>query len=419
MRLSTLFTKSTKEAPKDELSFNARILIQAGFIDKLAPGVYTYLPFGLLVLKKIENIIREEMNIIGGQEVLMPALTPRQNWEITSRWDSFDALFKLKGFDSKEYALGATHEEVIVPMIRQHAFSYKDFPVYVYQIQTKFRNEKRAKSGLMRGREFIMKDLYSFHMDEDDLENYYQIAQKAYFKIFERCGLLDKTFLTYASGGAFSKFSHEFQTLAESGEDDIYVCRNCSIAINSEIINDMHHQCPNCKSKKLAKERAIEVGNIFKLKDRFTKPFSYVYIDESGKKQPVLMGCYGMGLTRILGTIAETCHDDNGLIWPKEVAPFTVHIVTLNSREAESNNKVKLTSEKIYKELKESKIDVLFDDRETVSTGEKFVEADLIGCPIRLVVSERTLAEDSVEIKKRDEKETELVGLDKVLKYSQ
>ncbi len=415
MRLSTLFTKTIKDAPKDEFSFNAQILIQAGFIDKLAPGIYTYLPLGLRVIKKIENIIREEMDKIGGQEILMPALVPKQNWEATGRWQNFDALFRLVGYDNKQYGLGATHEEVVTPLVQKYILSYKDLPTSVYQFQNKFRNEKRAKSGILRGREFLMKDLYSFHANEDDLNNFYKITQKSYFKIFKRCGLLDNTYLTFAGGGDFSKYSHEFQTVTPAGEDDIYICNECSIAINKEIIDQLENKCPNCDGKKLIKKKAIEIGNIFKLKDKFSAPFKYEYIDEAGHKRPVLMGCYGIGLGRVMGTIAETSHDDKGLIWPKEVAPFTVHLITVDSKDVKEENKVKLTSENIYKELQESGIDVLFDDRPDINIGAKFADADLIGCPIRLVVSERTLDNDSVEVKKRDSEEKELVKIKNIL----
>jgi prolyl-tRNA synthetase len=417
MRLSTLFTKTNKEAPKDELSFNARILMQAGFIDKLAAGVYTYLPLGLRVLKKIEAIIREEIDAVGGQEVLMPALTPKKIWETTGRWQSLDVLFKLVGSDSREYALGATHEEVVVPAVAQHVFSYKDLPVYVYQIQDKFRNEKRAKSGILRGREFIMKDLYSFHTNEADLDSFYKEMQKVYFKIFERCGLLDKTYLTFASGGSFSKYSHEFQTITPAGEDEVYICENCQIAVNREILEDLEHKCPNCGTKDLQVEKAIEVGNIFKLKDKYSAPFGYTYLDEAGKRQPVMMGCYGIGLGRLMGTVAEVCHDERGLVWPKELAPFAVHLVQVNTKDVAENNKIKLTAEKLYRDLQASGMEVLFDDRDEASTGEKFADADLIGCPIRLVVSERSLNSDSVEVKKRNEEEKDLVKLSKVASY--
>lgn len=412
MRLSTLFTRTLKEAPKDELSVNARLLMQAGFIDKLTAGVYTYLPLGLRVLNKIANVIRAEIDKVGGQEILMPALTPKNIWETTGRWASFDALFRLVGVDNKEYALGATHEEVVVPLAKQHVFSYKDLPVYIYQIQDKFRNEKRAKSGILRGREFIMKDLYSFHTDEADLDEYYKTMQKVYFKIFERCGLLDKTYLAFASGGSFAKYSHEFQTITPAGEDEIYVCDNCQIAVNAEILSELNRQCPNCGSQKLRAEKAIEVGNIFKLGTKYSEPFGLGYFDEAGNKQPVIMGCYGIGLSRVLGAVAEVCHDERGLRWPKEIAPFLVHLITLNSPDIEADNKIKLASEKVYRELQASGIEILFDDREgETSAGEKFADADLIGCPLRLVISERTLEQDSVEVKKRGEENKELVKL--------
>ena len=415
MRLSTLFTKTSKEAPKDELSVNARLLMQAGFIDKLTAGVYTYLPLGLRVLNKIANIIREEINKVGGQEILMPSLTPKSIWETTGRWASFDALFRLAGVDNKEYALGATHEEVVVPLAKQHVFSYKDLPVYIYQIQDKFRNEKRAKSGILRGREFIMKDLYSFHVNEEDLDEYYKTMQKVYFKIFARCGLLDKTYLTFAAGGSFAKYSHEFQTITPAGEDEIYICDGCQIAVNAEILGELGNKCPNCGNQKLQPEKAIEVGNIFKLGTKYSEPFGFAYFDEAGNKRPVIMGCYGIGLGRVLGTVAEVSHDESGLRWPKEIAPLAVHLVTLNSPDIEADNKIKLASEKIYRELEASGIEVLFDDREgETSTGEKFADADLIGCPIRLVVSERTLEQDSVEVKKRGEEKKELVKLSHV-----
>lgn len=401
MRQSELFTKTTKDLPKDEVSFNAQVLMRAGFIDKVSAGVYSFLPLGHRVHTKIMNIIREEMNNIGGQEIFMPAMTPKEVWETTGRWDNFDALFKFTGADKKEYALGATHEEIITPLVKKHVFSYKDLPTFVYQIQTKFRNELRAKAGLMRGREFSMKDLYSFHTSEEDLAEYHKVAQKAYFKIFERCGLLDNTYLTYASGGDFSKYSLEFQTLAESGEDTIYLCEDCSIAINKEIIEEQK-ECPSCGNKKLKEEKAVEVGNIFKLGTRFSNPFGFQYTDEAGKKKDVIMGCYGMGPSRIMGTIVETHNDKRGIIWPKEIAPFQVHLVSLNKNEQ---------ADKIYQDLVGQGVEVLYDDREDAGAGEKFADVDLIGCPVRVVVSEKTLAKDSVEVKKREEDKNELIEI--------
>lgn len=413
MRQSQLFTKITKEIPKDETSINARILIRAGFIDKVAAGIYTFLPLGLRVHNKICQIIREEMDAIGGQEVLMPALTPKENWKLTGRWDNFDALFKLAGSDKKEYALGATHEEIVTPLVKKFVFSYKELPVFVYQIQTKFRNELRAKAGLMRGREFSMKDLYSFHESEEDLKEYYKLAQKAYFKIFERLELLDITYLTFASGGAFSKYSHEFQSLSGNGEDTIYICDKCDIAVNEEIIKEQK-VCPNCGNKKLKQAKAVEVGNIFKLGTKFSRAFGFQYVDKRGQQQDVFMGCYGIGPSRLMGTIAEIFKDDKGVIWPEEIAPFKVHLIAVTGKLSAPVTEAAL---KLYLELENNKIEVLYDDRLNYSPGEKFAEADMIGCPFRLVISEKTLKKNSVEVKRRDSEKIELVRLDNIISY--
>ncbi|MDD5071203.1 MAG: His/Gly/Thr/Pro-type tRNA ligase C-terminal domain-containing protein [Patescibacteria group bacterium] len=412
MLQSKLFTKTVKELPKDETSFNAKELIRAGFIDKLAAGVYSFLPLGLRVHEKIFRIIREEMNAIGGQEILMPALIPKESWTTTNRWENFDALFKLAGGDKKEYGLGATHEEVVTPLAKKFVFSYKDLPAAVYQIQTKFRNELRPKAGLIRGREFSMKDLYSFHTDEKDLDKFYEIAIESYFKILARCGLGRLTYLTYASGGTFSKYSHEFQTLAKTGEDTIYLCEKCKVAVNKEIIEEQK-VCPKCGKKDFREEKAVEVGNIFKLDTRFSRPFGFSYMDEKGKKQDVVMGCYGIGPSRLMGTIVEVCHDEKGIIWPEEIAPFLVHLIEVRSKEA----KIKKEAEKLYEDLEKAGAEVLYDDREDVSAGQKFADADLIGCPYRLVVSEKTLEKDSVEVKRRGEEEVELVKISEIAKY--
>ena len=409
MRQSQLFTKICKEFPKDETSFNARILIRSGFIDKVAAGIYTFLPLGLRVHKKICALIREEMNAIGGQEILMPGLTPREGWEATGRWVSFDALFRLKGFDDKEYALGATHEEVITPLLKKHVFSYKDLPLYVYQIQTKFRNEKRAKAGLIRGREFSMKDLYSFHTNTDDLNEYYERVQKAYFTIFTRCGLKDLTYLTLASGGAFSKYSHEFQTVTDAGEDTIHICDTCRMAVNDELFKEQS-VCPNCGNKQLRTATAVEVGNIFKLGIRFSQPFDLSYIDHDDAKKLVIMGCYGMGPSRLIGTIVETHHDGRGIMWPEEVAPFQVHVIRVGQNMPDLMQK----ADNIYTELSKH-FDVLYDDRDA-SAGEKFADADLIGCPYRIVISPKTAMQNAIELKKRNEQKLELIPYEQVIK---
>jgi len=405
MRYSELFTKILKGEIKDEKSVNAQFLIRAGFVDKLMAGVYSYLPLGLKVLNKIENIISEEMDRIGGQKVALPVLHPKENWQRTDRW-KYPEIFKLKNRSEKEFALGWTHEEIITPLVEKFVKSYKDLPVYVYQIQTKFRDELRVKSGLLRGVEFSMKDLYSFHQNEQDLDKYYEIAKKAYFTVFKRCGLAKETFLTVASGGAFSKYSHEFQTVTPFGEDEIYLCSKCKLAVNKEIIKEEKYQCPQCQNKKLEIKKSIEVGNIFKLKDKFSQPFSFRFKDKDGKEKIVLMGCYGIGLSRLMGAIVEVHHDKNGIIWPKEVAPFQVHLIQI-----EDNQKVAKASQKLYRDLQKSGVEVLYDDRTEKTAGEKFAEADLIGIPLRLVVSEKTLKKNSVEIKKRSEQKIKLVKL--------
>lgn len=403
MKQSLLFTKAIKQIPKDETSFNAQALIRAGFIDKVCAGVYTYLPLGLRVINKIVAIVKEEINNIGGQEILMPALTPKDVWQKTGRWEKFDALFKLSGNDKKNYALGATHEEIVTPLAKKFALSYKDLPFYVYQVQTKFRNEKRAKAGLIRGREFLMKDLYSFHDSQENLDKYYEIVKEAYYRIYQRLGLKDLTYLTYASGGAFSKYSHEFQTVTSVGEDDIYICQKCKIAINREII-DTQDICPICGNKDLQKERAVEVGNIFKLGSKFSQAFDFSYADRDGKMQNVIMGCYGFGPSRVMGTIVEIFHDNRGIIWPESIAPFKVHLLSLEKNEE---------AEKIYNALKEKDIEVLYDDRD-ISSGQKFIEADLIGCPYRLVVGKKFIAGGNLEFQKRESQETEFLPLIKV-----
>jgi prolyl-tRNA synthetase len=399
MRQSQLFTRTTKELPKDEVSTNAQLLIQAGYIDKLAGGIYSYLPLGLRSFKKIEAIIREEMNALGSQELLMPALHTKQAWEPTGRWDTLDVLYKIKDASQKDLALGPTHEEIVVPLVQKHIQSYKDLPFSVYQIQTKFRMELRSKSGILRGREFSMKDLYSFHVNEEDLDTFYTEAQLAYEKIFARVGLKDNTFLTYASGGSFSKYSHEYQTLSEAGEDTIHICDKCMVAINEEIIEETP-KCPRCGGEEYRPEKSIEVGNIFKLRDRFTKPFKFTVKGEDGHQKPVLMGCYGIGLGRVLGTVAQAHHDQHGLIWPESVAPYKVHILSLY-KDAEA--------EMLYEKLQGLGMEVLYDDRD-ISAGEKFADADLIGIPYRVVVSKKTLASQGYEVKERKQTESQMVS---------
>ncbi len=397
MKFSQLLTKTRKEVPRGEGSRNAELLIRAGYIDKLSAGVYSYLPLGLIVLKKIEQIIREEMNAAGGQEIFMPSLHPKENWMITGRWEKMgDDLYRVKDKSDKEFALGPTHEEVVVPLVKQFVNSYKDLPLGVYQFQNKFRMELRAKSGLLRGREFLMKDFYSFHTDEKDLAAFYEKMKFVYQNVWKRVGLGHITYLTYASGGSFSKYSHEFQTITPAGEDTIYLCDRCLIAINKEIKNEQE-ACPQCGQKTFREERSIEVGNIFELKTKFTDPFEMTYKDADGKNKPVIMGCYGIGIGRVMGAVVEVWSDEQGIRWPDTIAPFKVHLVSLGAKNGEM---VENAAASLYTDLAEAGIETIWDDRD-VSAGNKLADADLLGMPWRVLVSEKTLKEGNVEIKER------------------
>ncbi|MFH1375852.1 MAG: aminoacyl--tRNA ligase-related protein [Patescibacteria group bacterium] len=399
MKLSQSLSQTSKTVAHDADSVNAKLLTQAGFVKKESAGVYSYLPFGKRVLAKIEQIIREEMNAIDGQEVLLPALTPLSNWQQTGR-DNVEIAFR----PTDKTVLGWSHEEIITPLAKQRIKSYRDLPFAAYQIQTKFRNEPRAKSGLLRGREFLMKDLYSFHADQKDLDKYYEKAKQAYFKVFERCGLT--SFLAEAKGGEFSeKHSHEFQVLTKAGEDKIFVCKKCNLAWNAELEIG---KCEKCNGE-LAQEKGSEVGNIFDLNTKYSDAFGLSFVTKNGKVQPVLMGCYGIGVSRLIATIAEIHHDDAGLIWPESVAPFDIHLIALGKDE-----QVMKEARKIYKDLSK-KVKVLFDDRDA-SAGEKFADADLIGIPLRVVVSARTLEQNGVEIKKRSEEAAQIVDPKEILK---
>jgi len=395
MKQSNLFTKTFKETPKDEVSLNAQLLIRGGFVDKLGAGIYTFLPLGLRVLNKIENIVREEMNNIDAQELLMPSLLPEDNWQATKRWD-VEEMYKIK---DENLGLGWTHEEVITPLMKKHILSSKDLPKFVYQIQSKFRNEPRAKSGILRGREFLMKDLYSFHNSEESLDEYYERVKKAYIKIYERCGLSEKTYLTLAGGGTFSSSSHEFQTITSAGEDIIYICKKCGMAINKEVFDK---KC-ECGGKEFTEEKAIEVGNIFKLGSKYSEAFGLK--DENGKH--LIMGCYGTGISRLMGVIVEVFNDGKGIIWPETVAPFNVHLISLDGGDLE----IKAKSDEIYSILQNSNLEVLYDNRDDKTAGEKLNDCDLMGIPLRIVVSKKTLEKESVEIKKRKEEKTELVKI--------
>lgn len=400
MRQSRLFTKTQKTSPKDEEATNAKLLIRGGYIRKMSAGVYSYLPLVLRVLDKINSIIREEMNAIGAEELLMPALVAKEYWEKSRRWHT-DVAYEFKSPFGEEFALGWTHEEVISAVATHFINSYKDLPLGVYQIQTKFRAEPRAKSGLLRGREFLMKDLYSFHASKEDLDDYYQKVIVAYQKILKRLQL--KARLTEASGGAFTKeYTHEFQVLSPVGEDTVIYCTNCDFSQNKEIaIVRGGNRCPKCEGE-VKESPGIEVANVFKLGTRYSEPFDLKFTDEKGNKQPVIMGSYGIGPTRILATLVEVYNDEKGIIWPESASPYKVHLLSINK-----------SADKIYRQLKKAGVEVLYDDRD-VSAGEKFADADLLGISWRAVVSPKTGAK--IELKKRDSSKTQLIGIRELLK---
>jgi prolyl-tRNA synthetase len=407
MLQSQLFSKTSKTLPEGETTKNAQFLIKGGFINKSSAGVYSFLPLGLRVLNKINQIIREEMNALGAEEALFPALIQKKYWEQSSRWD-VDVMYEAGSKSSKleaksfDYGLGWTHEEVITAIARHFIQSYKDLPKAVYQIQTKFRNEPRAQAGLLRGREFLMKDLYSFHADYVDLDNFYQKTIAAYKKIFKRLGL--QTLVTEAGGGAFTKeFTHEFQVLNPAGEDTVYYCSKCGFSQNKEIYNAASHK--NC-NEDIRESRAIEVGNVFRLGTKFAEAFGLSYLDKAGVKHPVVMGSYGIGPTRVMGALVEEFNDDKGIIWPESVAPFKAHLIQLGDSSA-----VVKAAESLYKTIGQKLgLEVLYDER-PVSAGEKLNDADLLGIPWRVVVSEKTLAAKKAEVKKRSSKDTKLVSL--------
>ena len=412
MRQSKLFTRTKKENPSDEVSKNAELLIRGGFIHKEMAGVYSYLPLGLRVLLNIENIIRDEMNKVGGQEVAMTALQNPELWKKTNRWDDeiVDNWFKTKLKNENEIGLSFTHEEPLTNILASYVSSYKDLPLAVYQFQTKFRNELRAKSGILRGREFLMKDLYSFDFDEASFEKFYEKMKEAYKNIFQRVGIGHLTYMTFASGGYFSKYSHEFQTITSAGEDTIYIDEEKAIAVNKEVLNDEVLNSLGIDREKLVEHRAIEVGNIFTLGTKYSEPLGLTYTDPKGEKKPVFMGSYGIGLGRLMGTVVEVLSDDKGIIWPENIAPFKVHLLVLGDDE-----KVITEVEKVYETLLKNNIEVLFDDRKDVSAGEKFADADLLGMPYRLVVSLRSIKENGIEFKKRTEEKGKVVVLTELL----
>ncbi len=400
MKYSQLFTKTLKNAPADEVAKNAQLLIRAGYVYKVMAGVYAYTQLGLKVLENIKQIVREEMNAIGGQELIMSSLQSKETWVGTGRWDDdvVDVWFKSNLKDGTEVGFAWSHEEAILEMLQQYINSYKDLPISVYQFQTKLRNELRAKSGIMRGREFLMKDLYSLHATEKDMDEYYEKVIEAYKECFNRFGIGDSTFVTFASGGAFTKFSHEFQTICDAGEDILYANEDHSIVVNEEVLDDAAHEL-GANKEQLKPVKSAEVGNIFKFGTEKSDKMGITYMDKDGKEQLVYLASYGIGITRVMGVIVEKLADENGLVWPENIAPAQVHLISLGANEE---------AERLYQTLQEEGIEVLYDDRDA-RAGEKFADADLIGIPHRVVVSTKSLEAGGYEYKKRTEKESQII----------
>jgi prolyl-tRNA synthetase len=412
MRQSHLFTKTRKSAPKDEVSKNAQLLIRAGYIHKEMAGSYSYLPLGRRVLLNIEKIVREEMDKIGGQEVRMATLHPSELWKQTGAWDKVDVIFKIMSRTEKEYTVGQSEEEIVTPIASEYVTSYKDLPLAVYQIGQKYRDELRAKAGILRGREFTMKDMYSFHETQEDFDRFYNAAKEAYLKVYGRCGLNAKA--TEASGGSFTtKLSYEFMVLTDAGEDDILYCDSCSYCVNVEVSDQKEGDaCTRCGKGTLKRAKASEVGNIFDLGTKYPKDFSFTFKDREGKPQHPIMGCFGIGITRLMGVIVEALSDEKGIVWPESVAPFPVHLIAISGGNAD----VVKEADRIYELLADNGIEALYDDRDT-RAGEKFADSDLLGIPTRFVVSEKTMAQAAIEAVNRADGATTLVPESGIIEY--
>lgn len=410
MRVSQLFTKTSKTAPADEVAKNAQLLIRAGFVYKVMAGVYAYTPLGLRVLENIKEIVREEMNAIGGQELIMSSLQKRETWEETGRWDDevVDVWFKSRLKDDTEVGFGWSHEEAIIEMVKQYLESYKDLPINVYQFQTKMRNELRAKSGIMRGREFIMKDMYSCSTDAEQHDAFYEGAIEAYNRVFERLGIGKDTYVTFASGGAFTQFSHEFQTICDAGEDVIYLHREKNIAVNEEVLDDDNLAKLGIKREELEKVKSAEVGNIFNFGTQKSEETNFTFTNAEGKKQFVYMGSYGIGVTRLMGVIVEKFADDKGMVWPENIAPAKVYLVRIGGEEAVKR------ADALYDELMSLGIEVLYDDRDE-RPGAKFADAELMGIPYRVTVSDRLVEAGKFEYTPRMSGVTEQLTRDELL----
>ncbi len=414
MKFSKLFTKTRKVTADEGLSKNADLLVKAGYIYKEMAGVYSYLPLGLKVFKNIEQIIREEMDKTGALEISMSSLQDPSIWKSTNRWTDnpdVDVWFTTKLKNETELGLGFTHEEPITRIMSEYVSSYRDLPFSAYQFQTKFRNETRAKSGIMRTREFVMKDLYTFCKDEAEHAVVYEELKQAYVNTYKRLGIGDSTYVTFASGGVFSKYSHEFQTVCDAGEDEIYIDDEKHIAINKEVYTDEVLADLGVDKAKLRVAKASEVGNIFSLGTKFSSTLGLKYKNEAGEEKDVVMGSYGVGPARVMGVMVELLSDDKGLSWPAAVAPYSLHIVSLHKSEGDN---AYVYAKELYEELIREGVEVIWDDRH-VGAGEKLNDADLLGMPMRVLVSEKSILAGGVEIKERKSEQSEVISREQLM----
>jgi len=392
--MSSLFVPTLKENPQEAEIASHSLMLRAGMIRQLSSGVYIFLPLGLRTLNKITKIVKEEMDRAGGQELLLPALHPGELWKETGRWEIYGPeLIRLKDRRDRDFCLGPTHEEVITDLARREIRSYRQLPLLLYQIQTKFRDEIRPRFGVMRAREFIMKDLYSFDRDFEGLRVSYEKMYNAYCRVFSRCGLSYKIVLA-ESGVIGGEVSHEFLIPADSGEEKFLVCPACDFGTTQE-----EAKCPNCGDS-LEEKRGIEVGHIFQLGTKYSESRKAYFVDKDGEEKPLIMGCYGIGIGRTMAAAIEACHDEKGIQWPLSISPYEVVIIPVNWRKAEQRK----AAEEIYQELKKRDFEVVIDDRE-FSAGYKFSEADLIGFPLQVIVGEKMSQEGKIEIKIRQNNE--------------
>ena len=407
MKLSNYPLRTLKDAPSDAELISHQLMLRSGLIKKLASGIFTWMPFGLKVLRKIEQAVRNEMDESGALEVLMPTIQPSELWQETERWDDYgNLLLQIHDRHDRLFCYGPTHEEVITDILRKSIKSYKQLPANFYQIQTKFRDEIRPRFGVMRAREFLMKDAYSFHLNQESLEEEYEKMSQTYESIFKKLELNFRK-VKATSGEIGGSISHEFHVIAESGEDEIAFCDDENFAANVETLDG--ENAPN--GGELTFARGIEVGHIFQLGDKYSQSMKLEVLDSNGKNVNPHMGCYGIGISRIVAAAIEQNHDDKGIIWPKAISPFAISIIVLNDK---NDSTVMDHALRIYQELRADGIEVMIDDRDE-RAGVKFADADLMGIPTHVIVGKRGIEQDKLEINSRRTSEKTEVKIDEIV----